>query len=192
MNGFIKTLDQSTVGIQGQMTALNELLRFKDPAIWAVLERLGVHPQFYSFRWLTLLLSQEFELPDVLRLWDTLLSDSNRFEHLSNVCVAMLINEPVRKRLLAASTDFAVALRSLQSYPPTPIQRLLDLANQIASPDWSPLRESSDRSESSAENEDDSDDSDDGDDDGNSHGNGNGNGNRNGQGGDTEKDDPLL
>ena len=36
-------------------------------------------PSFYGFRWLTLLMTQEFDLPDVLRLWDSLLSDSRRF-----------------------------------------------------------------------------------------------------------------
>lgn len=36
---------------------------------------LQIDPQFYAFRWITLLLSQEFPLPDVVRIWDTLLSD---------------------------------------------------------------------------------------------------------------------
>jgi len=30
---------------------------------------MEVDPRFYSFRWLSLLCSQEFPLPDVLRLW---------------------------------------------------------------------------------------------------------------------------
>ncbi len=28
-----------------------------------------VNPQFYAFRWITLLLTQEFSFPDVVRLW---------------------------------------------------------------------------------------------------------------------------
>ena len=32
-----------------------------------------VDPQFYAFRWITLLLSQEFAFPDLLRIWDTIL-----------------------------------------------------------------------------------------------------------------------
>jgi hypothetical protein len=50
-----------------------------------------LNPQFYVFRWITLLLSQEFKLPDVLRLWDTLFSDPDRFQFLLYVCVAMLM-----------------------------------------------------------------------------------------------------
>lgn len=49
-----------------------------------------MNPQFYSFRWLTLLLSQEFDLPEVLRLWDALFSDPQRFDFLNFCCVSML------------------------------------------------------------------------------------------------------
>lgn len=34
-----------------------------------------VNPQFYAFRWITLLLTQEFNFADSLQIWDTLLSD---------------------------------------------------------------------------------------------------------------------
>lgn len=34
-----------------------------------------VNPQFYAFRWITLLLTQEFNFADSLHIWDTLLGD---------------------------------------------------------------------------------------------------------------------
>lgn len=34
-----------------------------------------INPQFYAFRWITLLLTQEFNFADCLHIWDTLLSD---------------------------------------------------------------------------------------------------------------------
>jgi len=36
---------------------------------------MQVNPQFYAFRWITLLLTQEFNFADSLHIWDTLLSD---------------------------------------------------------------------------------------------------------------------
>jgi len=45
----------------------------------------------YIFRWLTLLLSQEFSLPEVLRIWDSLFSDSQRFSFLIDICCAMIV-----------------------------------------------------------------------------------------------------
>jgi hypothetical protein len=37
--------------------------------------KFQVNPQFYAFRWITLLLTQEFDFADSLRIWDTLVSD---------------------------------------------------------------------------------------------------------------------
>lgn len=91
MNNFIKTLDKSNVGIVHQIHQLSTLLSEKDPELWENLESKGLNPQFYSFRWLTLLLSQEFELPEILRLWDTLFSDKNRFQFLKYVACSMLM-----------------------------------------------------------------------------------------------------
>lgn len=34
-----------------------------------------VNPQFYAFRWITLLLTQEFNFADILHIWDVILSD---------------------------------------------------------------------------------------------------------------------
>lgn len=58
-----------------------------------------VDPQFFAFRWITLLLTQEFPFPDAVRIWDTLLSDQGgRGDCLLRVCLAMLIN--IRDKLL--------------------------------------------------------------------------------------------
>lgn len=54
-------------------------------------EEQKIQPQYFTFRWLTLLLSQEFLLPDVIRIWDTLFSDQERFHFLILVCCAMLM-----------------------------------------------------------------------------------------------------
>lgn len=58
---------------------------------------LQVNPQFYAFRWITLLLTQEFSFFDCLHIWDALLSDPEgplvRFAlsiitcFISNVCL---------------------------------------------------------------------------------------------------------
>lgn len=69
---FIKSLDLSPTGVLNVIANLNLLLQRIDYQLWQHLNEIQVDPRFYSFRWLTLILSQEFELPDVLRLWDSL------------------------------------------------------------------------------------------------------------------------
>ncbi|XP_063235175.1 TBC1 domain family member 13 isoform X3 [Bacillus rossius redtenbacheri] len=88
---FIKSLDEAECGINGMMCRLGDQLKAKDFPVWARLQELELYPQYYSFRWLTLLLSQEFPLPDVLRIWDSLFADEKRFQFLIHICCAMIV-----------------------------------------------------------------------------------------------------
>jgi len=110
---FIKTLDEAEFGINSMMSKLTNQVRANDPEIWLRLHQQELCPQYYSFRyvsmlivfviliiiiipmleirWLTLLLSQEFPLPDVMRIWDSLFADENRFSFLIHICCAMIL-----------------------------------------------------------------------------------------------------
>ncbi|XP_052188186.1 uncharacterized protein LOC127798681 isoform X2 [Diospyros lotus] len=73
---FCQQLDNSVVGIRSTITRLSTLLKEHDEELWRHLEvTTKVNPQFYAFRWITLLLTQEFNFADSLLIWDTLLSD---------------------------------------------------------------------------------------------------------------------
>lgn len=124
---FIKSLDESENGIRGMMNKLSKLLEKKDVAVFNLLKDQGIYPQYYSFRWLTLLLSQEFPLPDVLRLWDSILADNNRFEYLIYVCCAMIVL--LRDQIL--ENDFEHNVKLLQNFPLTDINFVLNRANQL-------------------------------------------------------------
>ncbi|CAN6722632.1 unnamed protein product [Malus baccata var. baccata] len=126
---FCQQLDNSVVGIRSTITRLSQLLKEHDEELWRHLEiTTKVNPQFYAFRWITLLLTQEFNFADSLHIWDTLLSDpEGPQETLLRVCCAMLIL--IRRRLLAG--DFTSNLKLLQSYPPTNISHLLYVANKL-------------------------------------------------------------
>ncbi|KAM3353451.1 hypothetical protein ACQJBY_024554 [Aegilops geniculata] len=128
-DNFCQKLDNSAVGIRGTLSKLSQLLKKYDGELQHHLEiTTEVNPQFYAFRWITLLLTQEFNFADIIHIWDTLLSDPDGpQETLLRICCAMLIL--VRKRLLAG--DFSSNLKLLQSYPPTNIGHLLYVANKL-------------------------------------------------------------
>ena len=70
----------------------NELVRVVDPELHAALQRGGVEPQIYGIRWLRLLFTREFGMPDAMKLWDGLFAlAEDVFEIAQWVCVAMLI-----------------------------------------------------------------------------------------------------
>lgn len=45
------------------MQKFEDALKSADITVWLQLQNQEIKPQYYAFRWLTLLLSQEFELP---------------------------------------------------------------------------------------------------------------------------------
>lgn len=126
---FIKSLDEAESGINQLMNRLCEQLKHNDYKIYTRLQQQELCPEYYSFRWLTLLLSQEFPLPDVLRIWDSLFADPKRFSFLIHICCAMIII--LRDQLLTG--DFPANVKLLQNFPPTDIQIVLSKAVQLAS-----------------------------------------------------------
>ncbi|CAG0883784.1 unnamed protein product [Cyprideis torosa] len=125
---FIKSLDRTSVGILGLIHRLDTLLKNTDMALWSRLNEQELKPQFYSFRWLTLLLSQEFSLPDVIRIWDSLFADEARFQFLIDVCLAMLIL--VKEQLMEG--DFSHNMKLLQNYPCTDVFTILSKAMELS------------------------------------------------------------
>merc|ERR1719225_2273234 len=127
---FIKTLDESEKGINAMMAKFVSKINRVDPKVH---ERLMVEqdikPQYFSFRWLTLMLSQEFPLPDVLRIWDSLLSDDTRSDFLIDVCTAMIL--VIREDIL--TNDFAENMKLLQNFPPMDIHVILSKAAALSS-----------------------------------------------------------
>ncbi|XWS09161.1 hypothetical protein CRYUN_Cryun40dG0062500 [Craigia yunnanensis] len=126
---FCQQLDNSNVGIRSTITRLSQLLKEHDEELWRHLEvTTKVNPQFYAFRWITLLLTQEFNFADSLHIWDMLLSDpEGPLETVLRVCCGMLIL--IRRRLLAG--DFTSNLKLLQNYPSSNISHLLYVANKL-------------------------------------------------------------
>ncbi|XP_073007485.1 uncharacterized protein [Typha latifolia] len=131
-DNFCKQLDNSNVGIRSTIAKLSQLLKRHDEELWRHLEvTTKVNPQFYAFRWITLLLTQEFDFTDCLHIWDTLLGDpEGPQDTLLRICCAMLIL--VRRRLLAG--DFTANLKLLQNYPSTNINHILHVANKLRGP----------------------------------------------------------
>ncbi|MFH4979887.1 hypothetical protein AB6A40_006596 [Gnathostoma spinigerum] len=127
-DNFIRTLDKSNCGIESMMSTFYKRLEGCDSELYATItKKLCIHPQFYAFRWLSLLLSQEFPLPDVIALWDSLFSHTDRLDFLQWICLAMLVNE--RKRLLMS--DFSTSLKLLQNYPVVDVGYLIALATGL-------------------------------------------------------------
>ena len=138
---FCSSLDQTAAGVAGTLARLSACIAAADPQLGAHLAAQGLNPQFYAFRWITTALSQEFPLPDVLRIWDHLFAAQHGpLDALLAVCAAMVLR--LRPALLA--NDFPTNMKLLQAYPhdsPSPggpctddVAWILRRAQQLPSP----------------------------------------------------------
>jgi hypothetical protein len=122
---YIENLDNSDVGIQGTLKRLGGMLAAHDPQLHEHLDRLRppLDTHFYALRWITTLLSREFDLPDTVRLWDALFAErpGRRVPFVCYFCCTMLLAQ--RAPLLDG--DFAACLSLLQNYPPSDDPRRL-------------------------------------------------------------------
>mmetsp|Transcript_4707 Transcript_4707/g.8029 ORF Transcript_4707/g.8029 Transcript_4707/m.8029 type:complete len:130 (-) Transcript_4707:270-659(-) len=78
-DGFLRELDKEKCGIQGRIKQYSEIMKVVEPHALHAIEGNQVNHQFYCLRWYMLLFCQEFSMADSVRLWDTLLSDPQRF-----------------------------------------------------------------------------------------------------------------
>ena len=131
---FCSKLDHTRLGITAKITQLESLIQKKDAALCATLRRLKVAPTFYGFRWITLLMTQEWDLPDVMILWDSLLADHKRFNFLLYFCAATVLS--IRDELIT-NDDFAFAVKALQRFDGrVPMHALLKHARQMYTEDY--------------------------------------------------------
>ncbi|KAF9583876.1 hypothetical protein BGW38_008260 [Lunasporangiospora selenospora] len=129
---FVRSLDRDrSSGIGSSIARMNQRLKQYDEQLWRNFEEKGIAPEYYSFRWLTVLCTQEFEVPDVWRIWDSVLADTGGVERdydfLLDFGCAMVCH--LRSDLMEG--DFADNVKLLQNYPPVDIQPILQLAIAI-------------------------------------------------------------
>ena len=81
-----------------------------DYELWDYLAKLKIDCKYFAIRWVMVLMCQEMEMPDCIRLWDTLLADKQRFDFLEYIsCQAILLQ---KKNIMAG--DFAKVMEYTQ------------------------------------------------------------------------------
>ena len=118
---FIADADNSQIGIIAVVDEFHDLLKRCDHELWQYLNKQDLDPRFYALRWLMLLMAMEFQLPEVLRLWDSFLSDHHRFQFVTYFAIAMITK--IKPELM--NGNFAENLQLLQTFPSFDLYELL-------------------------------------------------------------------
>jgi TBC1 domain family member 5 len=131
-------------------SALYHLLNLTDPSLHSHLVELGVEPQYFALRWLRILFCREFNLEELLTIWDevfvyandtcTDLKAANHGFHIfcsdrgafvASFGVSMILH--LRQALLATE-NVTVCLQKLLNFPKNvDIKRLIEKAKSLHS-----------------------------------------------------------
>lgn len=131
---YCRELDETTGGIRALLQRLGNMVGTADPELALHLyARLQIDPQLYALRWLMTCLATDFELPEVLHIFDSFWAaeSGGRMEAVLRFCVAIHLHPRVRTPLLQA--DFASAIKLLQNVSAleVPVPELLRLAASL-------------------------------------------------------------
>ena len=88
---FIRVKDNEPGGVNFRLKDIGNLLKTIDYQLYLHLQKNKVKIEFYAFRWMTLFFTQDFEMPDILRLWDSILCEPEIFEFLYLLVLAPII-----------------------------------------------------------------------------------------------------
>lgn len=124
---FIRSKDKTETGIETIMKHLEQLIEFYDYDIYAKLKKDNIEMHFFAFKWITLFFTQDYEIFDILRLWDTIMSQDNKFE-----CVYMMILTILKmKKKEINDNEFSGAMMVLQEISDISIYDLLNGRKEI-------------------------------------------------------------
>ena len=118
---YTSGLDSSSLGVQGRIRHVSHLVSVHDPLLSRHLSSMNLNPEYYLLRWVTTLLSREFNMPDVVALWDGMLSANDAPRWIGYVSAVMVMS--LRDLLLAE--DFQGCMKALQEYPPCDVDSLV-------------------------------------------------------------------
>jgi len=125
---FNEKMDKQVNGLKAKLKMFEELIERNRKDLLDVMNEKGVDINVFTLRWQMLLLTQEFTIPDVIRLWDSLLADMMRFNFFQYVCLALVVN--VEQDILESDAD-AISKAIKESPSRIEMKDLIQLAKDL-------------------------------------------------------------
>lgn len=127
LHELYNTSDKSSI-IMHRLDEFSKLVDKFMPDVSKTLNSLSIHPVLYSFRWFNLLFCQEYELPNLITIWDDLFSHFDRLvDFVFYVGIGHL--NVIQSDIVPNSyPDTITALQSMPQHPDP--KRLLSFANK--------------------------------------------------------------
>jgi hypothetical protein len=127
-NNFYKEdFYNSENGIKKQIDYIKFMVKNLEHDIYYSFKELKIDIYLFVFRWYSLLFSQEFNLNCVMKLWDNIFSQNNKYEYL-NILVLCALK---LKKNDIISKDLSKIMNSLQTFDDLDVEKMLYLIEKV-------------------------------------------------------------
>lgn len=124
---FIKEKDKEKNGIFGHMSIFQKIIEKYDIELYKKLIQSDGSLFYISFKWFSLFFSQDLFMSDILRLWDIIFCERNRFSFVYYFALGILKS----KKELIVKQDYLGIMKSLQTIEYNDINDLIDISIKI-------------------------------------------------------------
>jgi len=124
---FLLGSDKKLVEMDHRTKQFSEIFKKTDLKLWEHLKKFNVSPEFYFSKWLILMLTQEFDLEEILNIWDPILASKNFLDYVSYLCLGILFS--MRDQLVGA--EFEGIMELLQNTSKLNIKSILKISNNV-------------------------------------------------------------
>lgn len=125
LHEFYTVTDHSSI-IFKRLNLFMELLSEHLPKLSLLVNKLGIHPLQFGFKRLTLIFSQDFEIPNLVLLWDSLFAHFNEFIEYENYLLISYLS--IIEELLC-NKDYSQTVEILQKLKICDSLKIVEKAN---------------------------------------------------------------
>ena len=100
---FDKNEDKSDIGVYGKAKRLKNMLKIIDNKLYEHLTNMNFDFSIIVFRWVSLMFSQDFLMVDLLRIWDYLLCNDNKYKNCFYFCLSVILMK--KDKLMSSSIN---------------------------------------------------------------------------------------
>ena len=133
LNELFTTQDRSSL-IHRRMDDFMSILKRHLPKTYKIVIKLDIHPLCFCFRWLTLLFAQDYMMPNLMLIWDSLMAHFHELVDYANY-VAVSQVKMIENDL--DINDYVITITTLQKIQIENVQGLLYWANEFWNEDHS-------------------------------------------------------
>ena len=114
-------------GLEIKSFIFQKCLEYIDNEIYQNLQRLNIRNEYYCYKWFILLFSQEFEINDLLKLWDLVFSHEDKYYYVVYIGIAILI----LKKDIIVNGEMVDVMQALQNFQDINVEELIKKTKEI-------------------------------------------------------------